>query len=434
MNKTLLIIRREFLSRVKKRTFLVMTILGPILFGGLMIAPALIANIPDGPKKILVLDESTLLLGAEGDADHQLSFLDPGEFKLEEALEMVDGQDEFDAVFHIPLSPSGDPDFWKRNAALYGKEDISLSLENYSTKLLEEAILEHKLLAENVNPEIVANARTNVTLKTFNLSESREQESATEVKIIVGYGLGFFIYIFVFLYSAQIMRGVIEEKTNRIVEVLISSVKPFQLMTGKIFGIGAVGVLQFAIWVILSVVIFQVTSGIFMDDMMDPEKIAAGVETSNTGMKIFDQISSLPIPLILGSFLFFFIGGYLLYGALFAAIGSAVDSETDSQQFMVPIAIPLILGLIVSSNVIENPHSDLAFWFSIIPFTSPIVMMVRLPFDVPMWQLILSMAMMVIGFLLTTGLAARIYRVGILMYGKKPTYKEIWKWIRHNPS
>ncbi len=434
MNKTFLIIQREFLSRVKKRSFLVMTILGPLLFGGLMIAPALIASIPDGPKKIVILDESTLLLGTESDEKHELTFINPNEFSREDAINLLEEKDEFDALFYVPLSPSGDPDFWKRNAALYGNEDISLSLENYATELLEEAILEHKLLAENVDPGIVANARTNVTLKTFNLSESREQESATELKIVVGYAAGFFIYIFIFLYSAQIMRGVIEEKTNRIVEVLISSVKPFQLMAGKIFGIGAVGVVQFAIWVVLSVIIFQVTSTMFLADQLNPENIAAGVDTSREGAKIFDQIQSLPVTRILVSFLFYFIGGYLLYGALFAAIGSAVDSETDSQQFMIPISIPLILGLIVSTNVIENPHSDLAFWFSIIPFTAPIVMMVRLPFDVPMWQLLLSMTMTVLGFILTTGLAARIYRIGILMYGKKPTYKELWKWIKHNPS
>lgn len=436
MNKTWLIIKREFTSRVRKKSFLIMTLLGPILFGGMMVAPALVASIPEGPKVMLILDESGLLLesGANSDDKHELVYLRPAEKDLDQALEILNQDDKFDVLFHVPLSESGDPDFWKRNGALYGKEDISLSLERYSTELLETAILEHKLLAQNVDPAIVANAKTNVSLKTFNLNESVETESATEVKIIIGYAAGFFIYIFIFLYSAQIMRGVIEEKTSRIVEVLISSVKPFQLMIGKIVGIGSVGVLQFAIWVILSLVIFQVSSTMFFADQLNPEDLAAGAQVSTEGLNIIQQITSLPITTIVVSFLFFFIGGYLLYGALFAAIGSAVDSETDSQQFMAPLAIPLILGLIVSSNVIENPHSDLAFWFSIIPFTSPIVMMVRIPFDVPTWELALSMILMIGGFLATTALAGRIYRVGILMYGKKTSYKELWKWIRYNPS
>lgn len=434
MNKTWLIIQREFRSRVKKRSFLVMTILGPLLFGGIMIAPALIANIPEGPKVILILDESGLLADTKGDNMHELRFIPPKQYNLDQAIELLNKEEDLDVLFHVPLSESGDPDFWKRNGALYGKEDVPLNLERYSAELLETAIMENKLLAENVDPAVVANARTEVSLKTFNLTESIEQESATEIKIIIGFAAGFFIYIFIFLYSAQIMRGVIEEKTNRIVEVLISSVKPFQLMIGKVFGIGMVGVLQFTIWVVLSVVIFQLTTSVFLADQLSAENIAAGQEFNTQGMDIINQIQSLPIATIIGGFLFFFIGGYLLYGSLFAAVGAAVDSETDTQQFMTPLVVPLVLGLIVSTSVIENPHSDLAFWFSIIPFTSPIVMMIRIPFDVPGWELALSAALLILGFLFTTWTASRIYRIGILLYGKKPTYKEIFKWIRYKPS
>lgn len=434
MDKTWLIIKREFSTRVKKRSFLIMTILGPLLFGALMIAPGLIASIPEGPKVILVLDESGLLLDSRGDAMHELRFIPPGQYDLDRAIELLKEKEDLDVLFHVPLSPSGDPDFWKRNAALYGKEDVSLNLESYSEELLETAILEHKLLAENVDPAVVANARTRVSLKTFNLSESAEQESATEVKIVVGFAAGFFIYLFIFMYAAQIMRGVIEEKTSRIVEVLISSVRPFQLMIGKIFGIGSVGVLQFAIWVLLSVVIFQIAGSAFLDQQLAAENIAAGQEFDSEGFKLLQQISSLPIGTIIFGFLFYFVAGYLLYGALFAAVGSAVDSETDTQQFMIPLIVPLVLGLVVSPSVIENPHSDLAFWFSVIPFTSPIVMMLRVPFDVPLWELGLSMVLLILGFLATTAMAARIYRTGILMYGKKPTYRELWKWIRYRPS
>lgn len=436
MNKTWLIIKREFQSRVKKKSFIIMTLLGPLLFGGLMVAPALIASLPDGPKKVLIVDQSGLLLkyGAKSDDKHILEFIDPNQFDRNTSIEVLQGEDDLDALFFIEVSDSGDPDFWKRNASIYGKEDISLGLESYCTDLLETAIFKEKLQEQGVEYAVVEQAKTEVTLRTFNLSESAEQESATELKIVVGYACGFFIYIFIFLYAAQIMRGVIEEKTSRIIEVLISSVRPFQLMIGKIFGIGTVGVLQFVIWVVLSIVIFQVASSVFLADYLNPENITAGTQVSTDGIDFINQFMNLPLSTILFGFLFYFVGGYLLYGALFAAVGSAVDSETDSQQFMAPLAIPLVLGLIVSSNVIENPHSDLAFWFSMIPFTSPIVMMVRIPFDVPTWELALSMALMIIGFLATTGIAARIYRVGILMYGKKPTYKELWKWIRYNPS
>lgn len=434
MSKTLLIMKREFSSRVKKRSFLIMTILGPILFAGMLVAPALLASLPEGPKNILVLDESRLLLGTKGDANHELRFIPPTQFDLDKAINLLETQDDLDALLHVPLSPSGDPDFWKKNSAVYGKEDITLSLENYLTELVETAIMEQKLLAENVDPAIVANARTSVNLKTFNLEESIEQESATEVKIVVGYAAGFFIYIFIFLYSAQIMRGVIEEKTNRIVEVLISSVKPFQLMSGKILGIGAVGALQFAIWVVLSFVFFQVASYAFLSDQLSADSIAQGQAINETGLSLFHQITSLPFAEISSLFLFFFIGGYLLYGSAFAAVGSAVDSDTDTQQFLAPLVIPLILGLIVSSSVIEDPHSSLSFWFSIFPLTSPIVMMVRIPFDVPAWELALSMTLLVLAFVINTWVAARIYRVGILLYGKKPTVREIWKWIRYNPS
>lgn len=434
MNKIWLIIQREFSSRVKKRTFLIMTILGPILFGALMIAPALLANMPEGAKTLVVLDESGLFTGKEGDDLHKLRFLDPRQYSKDQALDLLESKEDLDGLFHVPLSPSGDPDFWKNNASIYGKEDVSLGLEHYFSELLSNAILEHKLLAENVDPKVVANARTSVKLRTYNLSASAEKESATEIKIAVGYASGFLIYIFIFLYAAQIMRGVIEEKTNRIVEILISSVKPFQLMIGKVVGIGLVGVLQFTVWVFLSMIIFQLTSSAFMADALDPEKIATGQQMNETAQMIFDQVKALPVGKILYGFLFFFIGGYFLYGALFAAVGAAVDSETDTQQFMMPLVIPLVLALIVSSNVMENPHSDLAFWFSMIPLTSPIVMMVRIPFDVPGWQLALSMTLLIGGFTFTAWLAGRIYRVGILMYGKKPSYREIWKWIKYRSA
>jgi ABC-2 type transport system permease protein len=273
-------------------------------------------------------------------------------------------------------------------------------------------------------------------LATYSLDEDGEKASATGVKMITGYLTGFMIYFFVFFYTSQVMRGVIEEKTNRIVEVIISSVRPFQLMMGKVLGIGAVGLVQFLIWVVLSTAIYALGVGVLFKDKIQPEQLVnqQGIEQAvevSEGLAFVQSIESVNFPLIIAGFLIFFIGGYLLYAALFAAIGSAVDNETDTQQFMLPVTIPLILAIIVTTRVIEDPNGALAFWFSIVPLTSPIVMMVRLPFGVPAWELALSIALLVMGFIAATWLAGRIYRVGILMYGKKPSWKEIFKWMTY---
>ena len=253
---------------------------------------------------------------------------------------------------------------------------------------------------------------------------------------------GFMIYFFIFFYTSQVMRGVIEEKTNRIIEVIISSVKPFQLMLGKVIGIGAVGLLQFLIWVVLSGVIYAVAGATILKDKFDTEALASGQQGMDQamemgkGMEIMQMLETINLPVVLGGFLFFFIGGYLLYAALFAAVGSAVDNETDSQQFMLPVTIPLILGIVVMAQVIESPNGPIAFWFSMFPLTSPIVMMARLPFlqTDQLWQLALSGALLVAGFIAATYLAGRIYRVGILMYGKKPSWKELYKWMTYRNS
>jgi ABC-2 type transport system permease protein len=244
------------------------------------------------------------------------------------------------------------------------------------------------------------------------------------------------IYIFIFLYGVQIMQGVIEEKTNRIVEVIVSSVKPFQLMMGKILGIAMVGLTQFAIWIILSLVLGGAVAGTVMSKIKAPQvqeqalKDAGIPATDNLAANILHDLASFDYAYLVAVFLFYFIGGYLFYGALFAAVGSAIDNETDKQQFMVPITLPLIFALILAqSAVISNPHGPVAFWLSMIPLTSPIVMMVRVPFQVPGWQLAVSMLSMIGGFLFTVWLAARIYRIGILMYGKKASYKELAKWL-----
>jgi ABC-2 type transport system permease protein len=257
--------------------------------------------------------------------------------------------------------------------------------------------------------------------------------------------------MFIVIFGSQVMRGVLEEKTNRIVEVIVSSVKPFQLMTGKIIGVAMVGLTQIFLWVILTFGIYTVFTSLYADtlnlrnqqEMLIKQNTMSGIMDSSQQQAITDQINpqvdkifsiieSINFGAIIGSFLFFFLGGYLLYSALFAAIGSAVDNETDTHQFMMPITIPLILAIIAAQFVVMNPDSSLLFWLSIIPFTSPVIMMIRIPFGVPTLDLVLSMIFLVVGFLATTWVAAKIYRTGILMYGKKINYKELWKWIRYH--
>jgi len=434
MNPIWIVAQREFLTRVRKRTFLVMTLLGPLFFGLLMVAPALLASLPEGPKKILVVDHSYLLVGEKGVSDAEYAFLKPSPNALKTGKEILETNSSYDGLLYLPPSENNDPDYILKNAKLFTLEELPISLVGALEDQLEQKAYEQKLRLEGVDPEVVKRAETNARLSSVLIGEEGEEEnSAREFKMILGLFAGYLIYMFVFLYATQIMRGVIEEKTSRIVEVIISSVKPMQLMLGKIIGIAGVGFLQFVIWVGLTAALYVGLSATLLADALNPETLAqmqAQPEAGGMAAEAISALQSINYPLVLTSFLFYFIGGYLLYGALFAAVGSAVDAESDTQQFMLPLTLPLILALLVSMRIMESPDSPLAFWFSIVPFTSPVVMMVRIPFGVPMWELGLSMVLLVLGFLGTTWLASRIYRIGILSYGKKASFKDLWKWLR----
>ena len=300
-----------------------------------------------------------------------------------------------------------------------------------------------KLLALGIDPKVLNQVNSSVSISAKQISGEGEKDSSIGTSAIIGFVSSFLIYISLFIYGAQVMRGVIEEKTNRIIEVIVSSVKPFQLMMGKILGIGAVGLTQFLLWIILSTTLTGLASVALLDKGNIQDKIvekSIGSSTSSITQSPTDNglgemmkaLDTIDFPYIIGCFLFYFIGGYLIYSALFAAVGSAVDNETETQQFMLPITMPLIFTFLIGMNVIvKNPDRSMAFWLSIIPFTSPIAMMIRIPFGVPTWQLLLSMAILVTGFVLTTWVASRIYRVGILMYGKKVSYKELIKWFSY---
>ena len=311
---------------------------------------------------------------------------------------------------------------------------MSLSVRGQIENLIENKAEKIKLSEAGIDPQTLKDANIRFELKTIILgAEGEEATGNAEASLGIGFVSGFLIYIFIFMYGAMVMRGVIEEKTNRIVEVIISSVKPFQLMMGKIVGVALVGLTQFVLWMLLTLVLTSVAEGFVLSS---PEMMANNFQGSpiEKGM-MMNQVSAafggIPLGQLAIAFLFYFLGGYLLYSSLFAAVGSAVDQEADTQQFMLPITIPLVLSFIMMQFIIDNPDGSLAYWFSMIPLTSPIIMMVRIPFGVPTGELLLSMGILVTGFIFTTWIAAKIYRTGILMYGKKVSYKELWKWLTY---
>jgi ABC-2 type transport system permease protein len=433
-NPILLIIQREFLSRVRKKTFLLVTLIGPLAFAALMIVPGLLATMPEDSKQIIVLDEPSILLPHEGKEQYTLEYLDPRENDLELAKELL-RDSQYDALLYIPSGENWDPDFIKNNILLFGQEDPSLEMQGYLDYLLEEQINKAKLLKNGVDPEVVAQIKTNVTIKSFTLGEEgTDEQSAVPIKMALGYITGLLVYIFIFFYSVQVMRGVMEEKNSRIVEVIISSVRPYQLMMGKILGVGLVGVAQFIIWIGLSGILYTVISTYLFPELFAAQSAAdaAGNPAADAvGLKVLDMLRSIDFTTVTLGFAFYFFGGYFLYSALFAAVGSAVDQEADTQQFMLPVTIPMILAFVTAQNVILEPNGTFAFWMSMIPLTSPITMMVRLPFGIPLWEVFLSGGILVGTFFTVVGLAGKIYRVGILMYGKKVTWKELFKWLKY---
>ncbi|MES2838512.1 MAG: ABC transporter permease [Bacteroidota bacterium] len=438
MSKIGLIVRREYLSRVKKKSFLVMTILGPLLMAGIIVARIWLESMPEEKQKVLVIDETTVF-------EDELKNYKNIEFEFsKQSLELAKKEfykTEHNIILYIPVN------IVSANAIqiLYKKQP-GLNTQEYIKNSIETKIENWKLLKSGIDKETLDKTKVTIAVQTAKIEESGDQKkSYTEVSIILGFVAGFLIYIFIFMYGAMVMRGVIEEKTSRIIEVIITSVTPFQLMMGKIMGIALVGLTQFILWIILTTGLTSISTSFVAQKMYDSAEIKKE-QTFSSNMPInaqqeiikktpdavkemYEMVDSINLPVMIFSFLIYFIGGYLLYGALFAAIGAAVDSEADTQQFMVPITIPLVLAFIVAQVIITNPESKMAFWFSMFPLTSPIVMMVRIPFGVPIWEIALSMGLLVVGFIFTTWLAAKIYRVGILMYGKKPSYKELWKWI-----
>jgi len=438
MKNILLILQREYLVRVKKKSFIIMTFVTPMLFVLFYAGIIWTAIGSTDTKEVLVLDESGLM--KEGFKDSKNVKFNFTNSPIEEAKQEFElGNNS--ALLHIPRDVVDNP----RSVRIYARKNVSLELKSKLENYIEGQIEDMRLRAAGITPEVIAEAKVNVSAQTINLSQGEEKESNSGAATVIAVICGMIIYFAVLLYGTQVMRSVTEEKTSRIIEVIISSVKPFQLLIGKIVGVALVGLTQFTLWIVLSILLVS-GAGYMVRDKMEniqqevkeaqistmPREIESEiskVDEPNVAAEILRGLNSLNLPLILGSFLFYFLGGYLLYSALMGAVGSAVDQETDTQQFVFPITLPLIFGFIVAQIAIRDPDGPLVFWTSLIPLTSPIVMMVRIPFGVPGWQIILSMFLLILGFLGTVWVAARIYRVGILMYGKKVTYKELSKWL-----
>jgi ABC-2 type transport system permease protein len=435
MNKILLIIQREYLTRVKKKSFIVMTILGPLLMIGLVFAQFWIKMIPEEKQKILVVDESKLFTNKLENTESQIFTFTKNTLSFEQSNFY---SNDYNVILYIPANIID-----AQKIQLFYKKQPGLGVQDYINTIVSKRLEEMKLIASGIQLNQLESIKTKLNLTTTKIEKSGNFETKdNEVSMALGFIAGILIYIFIFLYGAQVMRGVIEEKTSRIVEVIISSVKPFELMMGKIVGIAMVGLTQFLLWIILSAVGTSLVSNFFIKDTVSANQIE---QTFKTNIPQKDAFKEMPtdkkaeimdsffeqvnLPVMIFSFLFYFLGGYLLYGALFAAVGSAVDNEADTQQFMIPLTIPLILSFTLAQNVMTNPESSLAFWLSVFPLTSPIIMMVRIPFGVPYFDLIFSMLMLVIGFIGATWVSAKIYKTGILMYGKKSSYKELWKWL-----
>ncbi len=461
MNKIGLIIWREYLTRVRKKSFIIMTFLGPVLFAALIVLPGWLTTVEDREVQEIAV--------VEYDANNQpvpdslqffrnvipdrenMKFIYLHNVVLPDILRTYEAAN-YDGVLFLPQSliSAGS----RASVEFYYRKTPSMGMEEYISSSIEKFLFSNKLITKNISSKMIESLETSINLNRINWKNwPNKQEDATDVKRGLGYIGGFLIYIFIFMYGAQVMRGVMEEKTSRIVEVIISSVTPFQLMMGKIIGIALIGLTQFVAWLILTVGISTAVQQIFLpmpaaqitqqaapSDIMNPAadleqtpqaEEAGKAQVAEMFSDIRKQLGQINVALVIGAFLFYFLGGYILYGALFAAIGAAVDNETDTQQFMLPITIPLILGLFVMINSFVNPMGKLAIWFSIIPLTSPIVMMARIPFEVPAIQILASVALLILTFLATTWLAAKIYRTGILMYGKKVSYRELWKWLKY---
>lgn len=432
MKNLKLIIIREFNSRVRNKSFIIMTILSPLIFVGMIFLIVYLSSINnEQARTIAVLDESELLFDALEETEN-LKFTKLESVNIEQAKTISEASNHHGLLYISKANSLFELD---NNIQFFVEGSPNIAAIQYIEKSINAKLTNLKLEQDGVDLAKIEISKTNIDIKIENYQGQQTSKISSWIKAIFGGLAGYLLMMFIIIYGNMVMRSVIEEKTNRIIEIIISSVKPFHLMMGKIIGTSLAGITQFLIWIFLGGILLIITTS-FLGLNYDPsamvnQEMIDQTNTSSMQAIIYD-IARLPIGTLLVSFLIFFIGGYFLYSSIYAAIGAAVDSETDTQQFMLPIIIPLMLAIYVGFfAVIENPHGTVAVVFSHIPLTSSIVMLMRIPFGVPWWEILISMLLLFATFALVVWFAAKIYRVGILMYGKKPTYKELYKWLKY---
>ena len=421
-----IIIEREYLNKIRNKSFIIMTFVSPLIVVAFALIIGFLTNVnsKSNAKDILILDESGLFSNTFSDTEtiHYEYLKDK---TLQEARAEVLETSKY-GLLYIPKEETA-------QKAFYSEESPSLSLVNELTGALEKTLFQYNLTQKGIDKAEIDSARTKITLQMENFTGEKTSEFDNVMKIAIGGVAGYLIFMFIIIYGNMIMRSVIEEKTNRIVEIIISSVKPFQLMLGKIIGTSLAGITQFAIWLVIGGVLFALAPSLFQVDTPTATQAMVATESHSEISNIITALYHFPFLETSGVFLLFFVGGYLLYSSLYAMVGAMVDNETDTQQFLMPILIPLMLAFYVGMfSVIEEPHGTISVVFSYIPLTSPVVMLMRIPFGVAWWEVLISLLLLYITFFLVIKIASKIYRIGILMYGKKPTYKEVWKWLKMN--
>lgn len=435
MNHLPLIIKREYLTKVRNKSFIVMTFLSPLIFVGIFALVAYLSSLNnDTVRKISVLDESGLF-SEDFNNTPQLQYNMLSGINLEEAKKTAESEEIY-GLLYIPKTENLES--LSKEITFYSEDSPSLTLMGDINNVLEKKVNTLKLKESGIDSEIIKNLHIDISANQETFKGMETSKLGSGIRLIFGGAAGYLLFMFIVIYGNMIMRSVIEEKTSRVIEVIISSVKPRVLLLGKIFGTTLAGITQFVVWVVLILVLMAVVTSVFGIDPSAGSPSQQVLENSVNGgtqqilNDIMIEVNNLPIVNLIIMFLLFFIGGYLLYASLYASVGAAVDSETDTQQFMMPILMPLVLAVYVGLfTVIDNPHGTVSQVFSYIPFTSPVVMLMRIPFGVPLWQQLISVVILFATFVAMVWFAAKIYRVGILMYGKKPTYKEIFKWLKY---
>ncbi|WP_060873746.1 ABC transporter permease [Myroides odoratus] len=429
-----LIIKREFIAKARNKAFIVMTFLAPLFFVAIAVLIGYLSTMKSTTKVIAIHDESGIFSGDfENSEEYEYQNLSAVPIAILKDSVLAE---KYDGLLYIPKQEQITA--YEKSIYYISNESPGIAFISKIESTIENKVSSLNLIAKGIDPQVIKENQAEVNLHLEKASGEQTVKGLNEIKIFIGSLFGYCIMMFIIIYGNMVMRSVIEEKTNRIIEVIISSVKPFQLMMGKIIGTSMAGLLQFLIWGVVGGILMLVATSVFGLNAgaanMEAAQVAATMDPGvmSNIQSYMTEIMSLPLLSWFVYFIIFFIGGYFLYSSLYAAIGAAVDNETDTQQFLFPVMLPLMLGVYIGFfTVIKDPHGTVATVFSMIPFTSPIVMLMRIPFGVPIWQIILSIVLLFATFILTVWLAAKIYRIGILMYGKRPSWKELYKWLKY---